>query len=63
MNITAANVSVLTLALGALAGGIEKLTSGDWQIGGALIVVGIVLIWVYEKLPLSTPPTPPDDLQ
>jgi len=50
------NVTILTLAVGALNAGIELIKTQDYVTGGVLVGVGIVLIILYEKLPISTPP-------
>lgn len=52
----AANVTVLTLGLGALAKGLEFLYAKDFVTGGVVTAVGILFLIIYEKLPLSNPP-------
>ncbi len=52
MNTTATNVVVLTAATGAIAKGIELISSNT--IAGAIVlVIGVLLIIVYEKMPAS----------
>ena len=57
MNTLAANLTVLTLGVGALAKGLDFLYDKDYTTGGIVIAVGIIFLVIYEKLPLSTPPT------
>ncbi len=51
---TATNVGLLTVATGAIAKGVEVVTTNLWA-GIAILVVGIVVLAIYEHFP-STPP-------
>lgn len=50
---TATNVGLLTIAAGAIAKGVDLISTNLWG-GVALLVAGIIVITIYEKFP-STP--------
>ncbi|MGH7249409.1 MAG: hypothetical protein ACREGC_00360 [Minisyncoccia bacterium] len=52
MGNTVANVAVLTAATGAIAKGVELISTNLWG-GIAVLVAGIVLVVLYEKMPVS----------
>lgn len=54
---TISNVAVLTIGIGALGTVVEFLRAG--QITEAIVagVVGLAAVFIYERLPLSVPPT------
>ncbi len=53
-NVNPTDVTLLTLAMGALSGSIATLTQHDYPVAGGLLVIGIVLIYLYHKLGSTT---------
>lgn len=55
MNLTVTNVAILTVAVALLSACVDLVKAGNW-IGGLVCgVVGLVAVFLYEKLPPSTP--------
>jgi hypothetical protein len=53
-----ANTSLLTLGIAALSGALEMAKSQNYIGAGISVIVGIILLVIYDKLP-ATPPTIP----
>ncbi len=47
------NVGVMAIAVGALTKGLDAVYAHDFLAGGIALVVGIALLVLYEKLPIS----------
>ncbi len=43
------------MAIGAVTKGLDLVYAHDYLAGGIALVSGIILLVVYEKLPISTP--------
>jgi hypothetical protein len=53
MNKLVANVGVMAIAVGALTKGLETVYAHDYITGGIAVIVGIALLVLYEKLPIT----------
>lgn len=49
-NVNVTDVTLMTLALGALGGVTPALMSHDYPVAGGLLVLGVVLTYLYHKL-------------
>ena len=49
---TATNVGLLAVATGVIAKGVEVITTNLWA-GVVICIVGIVVLTIYEKYPLT----------
>lgn len=48
-NVSASDVTLMTLAFGALGGVTPALTAHDYPVAGGLVVLGVVLVYLYHK--------------
>lgn len=55
-SITVSNIAVLTIGIGALSTVVPFLQDGKLLEAIVAGVVGLAAVFIYEKLPLSTPP-------
>ena len=55
--ITASNVAVFTVGVTALASVVEFLNQGKTTEAIVAGVIGLAAVYLYERLPLSNPPT------
>lgn len=54
MNNTTSNVTFLSLAIASFVGVAPALQAHDFIVAGGLALLGIILVFVYEKTPSST---------
>ncbi len=52
---TVSNITFLTLAIGSLGGVVASLQAHDYIVAGGMLVFGLIMVWVYEKTPPTTP--------
>lgn len=50
------NIALLTVGIGALSTAVELAKASNFVGAGIAAVVGILVVFLYEKLPPSTPP-------
>lgn len=51
MNNTIANITLLTLGTGSLGGVLPAIQAHDYVVAASMLVFGLVMILVYEKMP------------
>jgi hypothetical protein len=54
MNLTS-NMTFLTLSIASLGGVVQALQSHDYIVAGGMLVFGLIMVFVYEKTPATTP--------
>ena len=55
MNIIATNMTFLSLAVASFVAVTPALQAHDFSLAGSLTLVGLILFFLYEKTPPSTP--------
>ncbi len=56
-SLAVSNIALLTLGVGALSSAIELAKANNFVGAGIAVLVGIICLYGYEKLPPTTPPT------